>query len=131
MTMLRQWNSLSEDCETTLSTTSRSGFALSQRVITSPSSSRSFALVAEKTFTPVNCIALSLRARPRRPSVRWLRSSKGEYCRGVAGCQTTCRALPLDPVAWYSPAPDARNGADMLIDLHVHSHHTRGCTLAP
>jgi hypothetical protein len=31
----------------------------SQRVTVSPSSSRSFAFVAEKTFTPVNDIALS------------------------------------------------------------------------
>src|SRR5512138_657806 len=68
-TMLRQWNSLSEDWETTLSTTSTSALALSQRVIVSPSSSRSLALVAEKTFTPVKCIASSSgpgHAAPRR-----------------------------------------------------------------
>jgi hypothetical protein len=57
--MVRQWNSLSLDCETTRSTISRSALAWSQRVMLSPSSSRSFAFVAEKTLTPVNRIARS------------------------------------------------------------------------
>src|SRR6266481_3575391 len=52
--MVRQWNSLSLDCVTVRSTISRSLFARSQRVTCSPRSSRSLALVAENTFTPVN-----------------------------------------------------------------------------
>src|SRR6266481_6751056 len=52
--MVRQWNSLSLDCTTVRSTISRSLFARSQRVTCSPRSSRSLALVAENTFTPVN-----------------------------------------------------------------------------
>src|SRR5258708_24351547 len=51
---VRQWNSLSLDCVTVRSTISRSAFARSQRVTCSPRSSRSLALVAENTFTPVN-----------------------------------------------------------------------------
>src|SRR5512133_3647149 len=38
-----------------------------------------------------------LSTRPRRPSTR---STKWESCRGVKGCQTSGRALPLDPAPW-------------------------------
>src|SRR5215211_7283210 len=51
--MVRQWNSLSDDCVTSRSTISMLGFSLSHRVMFSPMFSRSRASVVEKTFTPV------------------------------------------------------------------------------
>src|SRR5574341_1023523 len=85
MTMVRQWNSLSLDCDTTRSTTSIWGTDLSQRVTVSPSSSRSRALVAEKTFTPVNCIALS--TAPLTPPPK-KREGASKYRRRAPRCQT-------------------------------------------
>src|SRR5882757_4924199 len=55
--MVRQWNSESEDWVTILSTISWSGWLRIQSVMSSPRSSRSFALVAENTFTPVTSIS--------------------------------------------------------------------------
>src|SRR5262249_4296867 len=51
--MVRQWNSLSELCVTTRSTTSKPGLFCSHLVMVSPMVSRSRASVVEKTFTPV------------------------------------------------------------------------------
>src|SRR5262245_9882132 len=48
-----QWNDSSDDCVTTVSTTSRSGELASQAVTCSPSASRALAIVAEKVFTPL------------------------------------------------------------------------------
>src|SRR5688572_7751338 len=53
MVMLRQWNSRSELWVTTLSMIRARGLSWIQRVRTSPSSSRSLALVAVKTFAPI------------------------------------------------------------------------------
>jgi len=52
--MARQWNCSSLDCVTTRSTISQVGFPLIHSVMRSPSCSRSRAIVAEKTFTPLN-----------------------------------------------------------------------------
>ncbi len=51
--MVKQWNSLSELCVTTRSTTSTPGFSRSHLVMVSPIVSRSRASVVENTFTPV------------------------------------------------------------------------------
>src|SRR5678815_2515929 len=51
--MVRQWNSLSELCVTTRSTTSTPGLSRSHPVMVSPMVSRSRASVVENTFTPV------------------------------------------------------------------------------
>src|SRR5438874_1946085 len=51
--MLRQWNSRSELCVTTLSRMRAFGLATIQRVTVSPSSSRSLIFVAVKTLAPI------------------------------------------------------------------------------
>ena len=56
----RQWNSLSELWVTILSMIFARGLFAIQRVITSPSSSRSLAFVAVKTLAPMTILSLLL-----------------------------------------------------------------------
>src|SRR5690606_36058326 len=65
--MVRQWNCLSEDCVTILSTISIFGLLRNQRVIVSPIASRSRAIVVEKTLTPVKCAILASDTVARHP----------------------------------------------------------------
>src|SRR6185312_8590622 len=60
MVIDRQWNSLSELCVTILSRILARGLSRIQRVITSPSSSRSLAFVAVKTLAPMTIVVCSL-----------------------------------------------------------------------
>jgi len=57
--MERQWNRLSELSITKVFSTRTPGLPASQAVTASPSSSRSFAFVAEKTFTTLTLSALT------------------------------------------------------------------------
>src|SRR3954470_19775772 len=62
--MLRQWNSRSELWVTTFSVIRAAGFSAIQRVTTVPSSSRSLAFVAVKTFAPIMAFAPWYPVRP-------------------------------------------------------------------
>src|SRR5690606_19319758 len=53
--MVKQWNSESDDWVTILSMISMWGLPRIHSVIASPSASRSLALVAENTLTPLTC----------------------------------------------------------------------------
>src|SRR3990172_1712522 len=132
--MVRQWNSLSEDCVTTRSTISMSVFERSQRVMLSPSSSLSLALVAEKIFTPVKRAALPPdpltpsppRAKPSEYVTRLFelskvpcakhryRHEKSELARRTEGDLPRARAAhialsppPPRPIAWSGFPPGA------------------------
>src|SRR5690242_994166 len=74
--MARQWNASSLDCVTIVSTTSQFGWSRSQAVILSPRWSRSGAIVAEKTLTPLKGLA--------SPSLRMLFPVLADICNSTS-----------------------------------------------
>ena len=98
--MVRQWNSLSELCVTILSRILARGLSRIQRVTTSPSSSRSFALVAVKTFAPMAITKQDFGTKARRWDAWWRKHQDDDRVEwlfeGLAHKQSQIRALSED-----------------------------------